>query len=78
MSTTGVLDVACEALEINNAASTKDLPSGSTDLTAVDIKLNDNSYPSTVPWGTLSDTTDGISIPVISNSGSNGHLRINY
>ena len=78
MSTTGVLDVACEALEIDNAASTKDLPSGSTDLTAVDIKLNDNSHPSTIPWGTLSDSVDDISISVISNSGTRGHLQITY
>ncbi|PPQ68674.1 hypothetical protein CVT26_002957 [Gymnopilus dilepis] len=77
-STTGVLNWAYEALEIYTTASTSDLPSGSTDLTAVDIKFNDNSHLSTIPWTAISDTTDGISMSVISNSGTNGHLRITY
>ena len=77
-STTHVLSVASEVLEIYNAQTVSDLPSGSTDFTAVDIKFNDNSHMSTIPWTVANDATDGISMSVISYSGTDGHLRLTY
>lgn len=77
-STTGVLNWAYEALEIYTTQTLSDLPTGNTEFSSIDITFQNNQSPSSIPWTPISDTTDDITMTVLSTSGTNGALLITY
>lgn len=66
--TTEVLNWAYEALEIYNAQSDADLPTGSTEMSGISISYQNGQSPSSLPWTTVSDPSNGIFMSVISSS----------
>ena len=77
ITTTEELTLAYEALEIYNAETAADLPSGSTEFTQINIVTQDQENPS-ITWTALSDPADGISMSVVSSSSTNGALQVAY
>ncbi|KAF8954569.1 hypothetical protein BDZ97DRAFT_1766056 [Flammula alnicola] len=77
ITTTNPLDKAIEALEIYNTPAAADLPTGTTIMTNINIRTQDNHNPP-VLWTAFSDATDNILMTVISNSSTNGTVEITY
>jgi hypothetical protein len=64
-------------LETYATTSSSDYPTGSTVFSAVNLELDDGTFPS-FTWATQSDTADGISTTVQSDSSTNGEVTIIY
>ncbi|KAF8894234.1 hypothetical protein CPB84DRAFT_1848568 [Gymnopilus junonius] len=77
-STIGVLNWAYEALEIYTTESTSDLPAGNSVFSTIDITFQNGQNPSSIPWTAVSDPTDGITMTVLSTSGTIGSLLLTY
>jgi hypothetical protein len=78
VSTTEVLNWAYEALEIYTTASASDLPAGTTTLSNINIVDQNGAHPASISWTPNSDTTDKISMSILSSSSSSGSMEITY
>ncbi|KAF8879200.1 hypothetical protein CPB84DRAFT_1793524 [Gymnopilus junonius] len=69
---------AYEALEMYNAESISDLPSGNTMFSSIDISFQDGQHPPSISWNVASDSMDGITMTVLSDSATTGSLLLTY
>ncbi|KAF8901048.1 hypothetical protein CPB84DRAFT_1847026 [Gymnopilus junonius] len=77
-STTVVLSWVYEALETYGTVQISDLPTGNTIFSTIDITLQNGQRPSSLDWTPVSDTTDDITMTVLSTSSVIGALLITY
>ncbi|KAF8896868.1 hypothetical protein CPB84DRAFT_1848052 [Gymnopilus junonius] len=75
-STTVVLNWVYEALEIYTTAQLSDLPTGSLEFSAIEVTLQNGQHPSSLGWTPISDSTDGITMSILSSSATAGALLI--
>ncbi|KAF8910635.1 hypothetical protein CPB84DRAFT_1233725 [Gymnopilus junonius] len=76
-TTTQVLNGAYEVLEIYTTQTTSDLPTGSTAFEHINIVTQNEQNP-IILWNAVSDTSDGISMSVISSSSIDGAVKVTY
>ncbi|KAF8888467.1 hypothetical protein CPB84DRAFT_1749487 [Gymnopilus junonius] len=78
-SSTEELKWAFEVLEVYNTKSVSDLPIGNTVFSGINVTFQNGQQPSSIPWTTINhDATDGITMKILSSSGSNGSLLLTY
>ncbi|KAH9479927.1 hypothetical protein JR316_0008523 [Psilocybe cubensis] len=77
ISTTEVFNYAYEALEIYTASGASDLPTGKTMMTNINIATQDGLHPP-LNWTSISDSTEGFQMAVLSSASTNGTMQITY
>jgi len=77
-STTEMLTWAYEALEIYYVTGASDLPTGTMSMTDISIAFQNGASPSTINWTAANDTSDKIYMSILSDSSSNGMVKITY
>ncbi|KAF8179756.1 hypothetical protein K438DRAFT_1977123 [Mycena galopus ATCC 62051] len=64
-------------LETYSTTSSSDYPTGSTVFSGINLELDDGTFPG-LNWATVSDTADGITTTINSESSTNGEITITY
>ena len=77
ISTTEVYDWIYEVLEIYYVSTPAQLPTGSTVMTNIQIATQDGKHP-TMAWGAYGDPGDSIGMTIVSESTTNGTMKITY
>ncbi|PPQ87889.1 hypothetical protein CVT25_001231 [Psilocybe cyanescens] len=77
ISTSEVFNYAYEALEIYTASGASDLPTGKTMMTNINLATLDGVHPP-LNWTSISDSTEGFEMAVLSGASTNGTMQITY
>ncbi|KDR70795.1 hypothetical protein GALMADRAFT_229827 [Galerina marginata CBS 339.88] len=72
-----IFNYAYEALEIYTATGPSDLPTGTTMMGNITIATVDGAHPA-LNWTSVSDSTEGFQMAVVSSASTNGAMRITY
>ncbi|KAF8893718.1 hypothetical protein CPB84DRAFT_1783240 [Gymnopilus junonius] len=77
-SSTEELTWAFEALEIYTTKSVSDLPPNNSVFSTINITFQNGQHPPSIPWTTVSDPADGVTMMVLSTSSTIGSLLLTY
>ena len=78
VSISEVLIYAFEALQIYYVHDSSALPAGPTIMSNINLALVDGTHPSAIDWSAAMDSSEGFGVEILSNSSTNGAVKIIY